>query len=237
MGAKRPREENPPSSSVADEAGAPVTEFSKGEEDLKSLGLPRSHSSFSFFLQETKKAYWGPLRSFLSTARAKGPCFPPPGKELAAFSSFPEGLDKVSVVILGQDPYHGPSQAHGFAFSVPRGVALPPSLLNIVKEVQADVGGSAGGRLSHGNLEGWATAGVLLLNTVLTVTSGQANSHADKGWEIFTDSVITHISRVSSGCVFLLWGKPAQLKRRLIASNPKHLILEAPHPSPHKISS
>jgi len=205
-------------------------------DDVLSLGIPPLHSSVPFLLGECKKPYWSPLLEFVRASRKKGAVYPSPGKELAALSLFPDGLEKVNVVILGQDPYHGPNQAHGLAFSVPHGVPLPPSLHNIVKEVRSDLGATvpaSSGSLPHGNLEGWAKSGVLLLNAVLTVSSGQANSHAGKGWEKLTDAIVAHVSRVSSGgVVFMLWGKPAQLKRRLVAQNPKHLILEAPHPSP-----
>jgi uracil-DNA glycosylase len=222
------------------------------QQSLLSLGIPLGHPTTSFLLLEARKPYFPALLAFVASARSKGPVFPPHGKELAALSLYPHGLDTVKVVILGQDPYHGPGQAHGLSFSVPRGVALPPSLLNIIKEVTADVGaagghtgsgsgsgsGSGGGapppfKPSHGNLEGWASSGVLLLNTCLTVSSGQANSHAGKGWEKLTDAIISHVSKVSKqGVVFMLWGKPAQEKKRLLSGSSKHLILEAPHPSP-----
>lgn len=136
-------------------------------------------------------------------------------------------FDRVKAVILGQDPYHGPGQAMGLAFSVPEGIKLPSSLANIFKELKQDLGCSIP---SHGNLERWSTQGVLLLNAVLTVRSHQANSHAKKGWEQFTDAVIKTISNEKKGVVFLLWGNSAQEKRRLIDET-KHHILKAAHPS------
>ncbi|CAN6481730.1 unnamed protein product [Victoria cruziana] len=151
--------------------------------------------------------------------------YPPPFLIFNALNS--TTFDRVKVVIIGQDPYHGPGQAMGLSFSVPEGVKLPSSLLNIFKELQADVGCSIP---SHGNLERWAIQGVLLLNAVLTVRQHQANSHAKRGWEVFTDAVIQTISRKKRGVVFLLWGNSAQEKSRLIDVS-KHDILKAAHPS------
>ncbi len=135
--------------------------------------------------------------------------------------------EQVKVVILGQDPYHGPEQAHGLSFSVLPGVPTPPSLKNIFKELQNDIGAPVP---NHGYLKKWADEGVLLLNTVLTVRAGQAHSHKKMGWEIFTDAVITKLSERQKPMVFVLWGKPAQEKKRLISDH--HHIIEAPHPSP-----
>ena len=135
---------------------------------------------------------------------------------------------RTKVVLLGQDPYHGPGQAHGLAFSVPKGVAPPPSLQNIFKELARDLGIPAP---AHGCLEPWADQGVLLLNTTLTVRRGQAGSHQGKGWEKFTDRVLQLLNEKETPVVFLLWGRPAQSKQRLI-TNPRHLVLTAPHPSP-----
>ena len=138
--------------------------------------------------------------------------------------------DKVRAVILGQDPYHGAGQAHGLAFSVPDGVRPPPSLKNIFKELHRDLGTSAP---SSGNLERWARQGVLLLNTVLTVEGGKAGSHQGRGWEQITDAIITHAGRAEAEpAVFMLWGSHAQKKRGLIDDTTRHLVLEAPHPSP-----
>ena len=155
--------------------------------------------------------------------------YPPAGTRLAALALTP--LPAVKVVILGQDPYHGPGQAQGLAFSVPRGQRVPPSLANIFKEQEADLGLS---RPAHGNLESWARQGVLLLNTVLTVEAGQAASHQGRGWELFTDGAISAVAERSAPCVYLLWGSQARTKAPLIreASSGPALILEAPHPSP-----
>ncbi|XP_031496161.1 uracil-DNA glycosylase, mitochondrial-like isoform X3 [Nymphaea colorata] len=151
--------------------------------------------------------------------------YPPPFLIFNALNS--TSFDRVKVVIIGQDPYHGPGQAMGLSFSVPQGVKMPSSLLNIFKELQADVGCSIP---SHGNLEHWAIQGVLLLNAVLTVRQHQANSHAKRGWEVFTDAVIQTISRKKRGVVFLLWGNSAQEKTRLIDVS-KHHVLKSAHPS------
>ncbi|XP_058090387.1 uracil-DNA glycosylase, mitochondrial [Magnolia sinica] len=153
------------------------------------------------------------------------PIYPPQFLIFNALNSTP--FDRVKAVIIGQDPYHGPGQAMGLAFSVPAGVKVPSSLINIFKELKQDVGCSIP---SHGNLEQWAVQGVLLLNTVLTVRNHQANSHAKKGWELFTDSVIRTISQKKTGVIFLLWGNSAQEKSRLIDES-KHHILKAAHPS------
>jgi uracil-DNA glycosylase len=134
----------------------------------------------------------------------------------------------VKVVILGQDPYHGPGQAHGLCFSVPQGIPKPPSLVNIFKELHSDLGIAIP---EHGNLEKWAGQGVLLINATLTVRKGQAGSHQNQGWESFTNRVIEVVSQEKSGVVFLLWGRFAQAKESLIDGN-KHLILKAAHPSP-----
>jgi uracil-DNA glycosylase len=136
-------------------------------------------------------------------------------------------LEKVSVVVLGQDPYHQPGQAHGLAFSVPDGTPLPPSLKNIFKELDSEFGP----QVRSGNLERWTQQGVLLLNTVMTVEHGQAHSHANRGWEKFTDAVIQTIQEKNSHCVFILWGSHAQAKTAIINTN-KHLVLTSAHPSP-----
>jgi uracil-DNA glycosylase len=137
-------------------------------------------------------------------------------------------LNKVRVVILGQDPYHGPNQAHGLSFSVPEGVAIPPSLRNIYKEIVSDLGGTIP---TNGNLTKWANQGVLLLNSVLSVQAGQAASHKGKGWEQFTDKIIEILNCENEGLVFMLWGAYAQKKGQSI-DRQKHLVLRAPHPSP-----
>ncbi|WCJ28519.1 uracil dna glycosylase [Euphorbia peplus] len=176
---------------------------------------------------ELQKPYAKTLCKFLETEITGGtvPIFPPQHLIFNALNSTP--FDSVKAVIIGQDPYHGAGQAMGLSFSVPDGVKAPSSLGNIFKELKQDLGCSIP---SHGNLQGWALQGVLLLNTVLTVRSHQANSHAKRGWENFTDSVIETISQKKKGVVFLLWGKSAQDKSRLIDET-KHHILKAAHPS------
>ncbi|HQV72004.1 MAG: uracil-DNA glycosylase [Xanthomonadales bacterium] len=167
------------------------------------------------------------LAAFLRAEKAAGKVIYPPGSQIfAALDSTP--FDRVKVVILGQDPYHGPGQAHGLCFSVAPGVAVPPSLQNIFKEIARDLDLP---RPTHGCLTSWAKQGVLLLNTVLTVERGLAGSHQGKGWEILTDACIETLNREREGLVFLLWGSHAQAKGRLIDSQ-RHLILKAPHPSP-----
>lgn len=156
--------------------------------------------------------------------------FPPRGQRLRAFELTP--LDQVKVVILGQDPYHGPGQAHGLAFSVPDGVRLPPSLANIYKELREDIGAKP---RPAGNLEPWARQGVLLLNNSLTVESGRAGSHAGKGWEAITDAAVAAVAQRDAPSVFILWGSHAQGKAARIpelGDSPRHLVLRSPHPSP-----
>eukprot|EP01018_Ginkgo_biloba_P011344 Gb_31477 [translate_table: standard] len=175
---------------------------------------------------EFQKPYMQNLCEFVrQEARGRIPVYPPPALIFNALNTSP--FDRVKVVIIGQDPYHGPGQAMGLCFSVPVGIKVPSSLVNIFKEIQQDLGCSIP---SHGNLKRWATQGVLLLNTVLTVREHQANSHAKRGWEPFTDAVIRVISQKRSGVVFILWGNSAQEKMRLINNN-KHHILKAAHPS------
>lgn len=155
--------------------------------------------------------------------------YPPRGQRLTALALTP--LDAVKVVILGQDPYHGPSQAHGLAFSVPRGERVPPSLANMLKELKADLGIDHPG---HGNLEAWARQGVLLLNNALTVTEGQAGSHQQQGWEAITDAAVAAVAARAEPSVFVLWGSHAQAKAARVPglSDSRHLVLRAPHPSP-----
>ncbi len=175
---------------------------------------------------EFEKPYFAELKSFLVEEKSKYRIYPPGGRIFAAFDYTP--FDKVKVVILGQDPYHGDGQAHGLCFSVPEGVALPPSLVNIYKELTTDLG------VSHpksGNLEKWARQGVLLLNATLTVRANQAGSHQKHGWENFTDEVIRQLSARHSGLVFILWGSFAQAKEALIDTT-KHYVLKSVHPSP-----
>jgi uracil-DNA glycosylase len=167
------------------------------------------------------------LSAFLRTRRAQGArIFPPPANIFAALDATP--FDAVRVVVLGQDPYHGAGQAHGLCFSVQPGVAVPPSLDNVFKELQRDLGVA---RPDHGCLLPWAHQGVLLLNSVLTVEEGRAGAHAGKGWEGFTDHVVGVLNREREGLVFLLWGSYAQAKGKVIDTS-RHRVLRAPHPSP-----
>jgi uracil-DNA glycosylase len=167
------------------------------------------------------------LSAFLRQRRAQGAHIYPPGPKIfAAFDATP--FDAVKVVILGQDPYHGPGQAHGLSFSVPVGIAVPPSLDNIFKEIARDLSLP---RPDHGCLLPWAQRGVLLLNAVLTVEQGQAGAHQGKGWEGFTDHVVDTLNHEREGLVFLLWGSYAQAKGKMIDAR-RHRVLRAPHPSP-----
>ena len=167
------------------------------------------------------------LAAYLRERKATGARIYPPGAEIfAAFEATP--FDAVKLVVLGQDPYHGPGQAHGLCFSVRPGVDVPPSLLNIYKELERDMGFV---RPDHGYLMDWARRGVLLLNSVLTVEAGQAGSHQGRGWEGFTDHVVDTLNREREGLVFLLWGSYAQKKGAVIDTG-RHRVLKAPHPSP-----
>lgn len=172
------------------------------------------------------ESYWQKLDAFLEKEHQEHTIYPPAPEILNTFILTP--MDQVQVVILGQDPYHGPGQAHGLCFSVPRGIKIPPSLRNILKEIETDLQVEVP---SHGNLEHWAKQGVFLLNSTLTVRSGQAGSHQKKGWESFTDHIIQTLSREKEHLVFMLWGRFARDKKKLI-DNERHLILEAAHPSP-----
>lgn len=176
--------------------------------------------------EEFEKEYFAKLKVFLLNERQKGRVFPPGSLIFNAFNLTP--FNEVKVVVLGQDPYHGLGQAHGLSFSVPDGVKAPPSLVNIFKEINSDLGLPMP---RGGNLTSWARQGVLLLNATLTVRENQAGSHQNKGWEIFTDNVIRKLSEKKEGLVFLLWGNYAKNKIPLIDAN-RHLILTAPHPSP-----
>ena len=179
--------------------------------------------------QEFDLPYMVSLRAFLLAEKAEAKVIHPGGSEyFNALNSTP--FDSVKVVILGQDPYHGPNQAHGLCFSVRQGLQLPPSLKNIYKEIQSDLGLSSY-EFSHGCLEGWASQGVLLLNSVLTVEQNKAASHQGRGWEVFTDQVIECLSRREKRCVFLLWGDYAQ-KKGVVIDRAKHKVLTASHPSP-----
>lgn len=178
--------------------------------------------------EEFQKPYFQALVSFLKDEKHKGKVIYPPGPQIfQAFALCP--LPQVRVVILGQDPYHGPGQAHGLCFSVPAGVPLPPSLQNIFKELVADVGVPMP---TSGDLTLWAKQGVFLLNAILTVEAHRPASHRNKGWERFTDQVIRVISQTQAHVAFLLWGSYARSKRVLIDTT-RHLVLEAAHPSPY----
>ena len=175
---------------------------------------------------EFAKDYFCTLAKTIRGKYLSNTVYPPPKLVFNAFNLCP--FDQVKVVVLGQDPYHGPGQAMGLAFSVPEGVAVPPSLQNIYKEIETDIGTKG---QESGNLKRWASQGVLLLNATLTVAKGQATSHQGLGWEQFTDAVIKAVSDRKERVVFLLWGAYARGKAKLINAD-KHLILEAPHPSP-----
>ncbi|MDT9725793.1 uracil-DNA glycosylase [Xylanibacillus composti] len=175
---------------------------------------------------EFEKDYYLRLREFLKLEYRSQVIYPEPKHIFNALHHTPYA--NVKVVILGQDPYHGPGQAHGLSFSVRPGVEAPPSLRNIFKELQDDIGCSIP---RHGHLKAWAAQGVLLLNTVLTVRAGEANSHRGKGWEMFTDAVMDQLNAHPEPIVFLLWGRPAQEKAQRITAA-RHLLLRAPHPSP-----
>ena len=176
--------------------------------------------------EEFKKDYYRKLYGFIKEEYNTKAIYPPSDKIFAAMQH--TSLDKVKVVIMGQDPYHEPGQAMGMSFSVPHGVEIPPSLRNIYKEIHEDVGERIP---DTGDLTRWADQGVLLLNAVLTVRAHQANSHKNKGWEEFTDAVIRAVEKEDRPIVYMLWGRNARDKKNLV-TNEKHLVLEAAHPSP-----
>lgn len=175
---------------------------------------------------EFDKPYWTELQSFVRGERERHPVYPPHDEVFTALHLTPYA--ETRVVILGQDPYHGPRQAHGLCFSVREGVALPPSLVNIYKELSTDLGIEPA---RHGDLEAWARQGVLLLNTTLTVRGGAAASHQGKGWETFTDEVIGSVNRKDHPVVFILWGAHARRKKQLL-DTARHHVIESAHPSP-----
>ena len=176
---------------------------------------------------EFEQPYFAAIKQFILTEKQKGKKVYPPGSQIFnAFNLTP--FDQVKVVILGQDPYHGPGQAHGLSFSVPQGIHQPPSLINIFKELKSDLNIDAP---LHGNLESWAKQGVLLLNAVLTVNDSEAASHKNAGWEKYTDAVIKAISDHKEHVVFILWGRFAQNKEALIDTK-KHCVIKSAHPSP-----
>ena len=193
---------------------------------------PRIHESWKeVLLDEFNQPYFQALKQYLVQEKKNHTIYPPGNKIFAAFDR--TSFEKVKVVILGQDPYHGKGQAHGLCFSVPHGISAPPSLVNIFKELNNDLDIPIP---AHGNLEAWADQGVLLLNATLTVRANQAGSHQNKGWEIFTDAVIRKISESKEGLVFLLWGRYAQAKEQLIDGD-RHHIMKAAHPSPFSAHS
>lgn len=188
---------------------------------------PQIDSSWKEILKDEFKApYFNALKQFLIEEKKNHIIYPPGEQIFSAFNFTP--FDKVRVVIIGQDPYHGESQAHGLCFSVTKGIKKPPSLLNIFKEIKNDLGFDIP---SHGNLEKWAHQGVLLLNATLTVRANEAASHQKKGWETFTNEVIRKLSSEKEHLIFLLWGNYAIAKKELIDQS-KHYILSSVHPSP-----
>jgi uracil-DNA glycosylase len=180
---------------------------------------------------ELGEAYWASLQEFVAAERARAPVYPPHDEVFAALHLTP--YESVKVVILGQDPYHGAGQAHGLCFSVRPGVALPPSLRNIYKELHDDLGLDPP---ADGDLTAWARQGVLLLNTTLTVRAGAAASHQGKGWETFTDQVIRAVNDKPERVVFILWGAAARKKKALI-DRTRHVVIESAHPSPLSASA
>jgi uracil-DNA glycosylase len=181
--------------------------------------------------EELEKPYFQALRDFVDQERQKFTVYPKESEVFSALEYTP--YPSVRVLILGQDPYHGPRQAHGCSFSVRPNVALPPSLRNIYKELNDDVGATPP---DHGCLVPWARQGVLLLNTVLTVRGGQANSHQGKGWEQFTDAVFAAVNRLPTRVVFILWGASARRKAEIVDLS-RHVVLQSPHPSPFSAAS
>lgn len=198
----------------------------KTENDGGDRTVKLNNSWDALLADEFEKDYYKKLRTLLAKEYRTTTVYPDMYDIFNALKYTP--YEKVKAVILGQDPYHGPGQAHGLCFSVKKGVVPPPSLQNIFKELQVDLGCSVP---EHGELTDWARQGVLLLNTVLTVRQGQPNSHRPLGWEIFTDRVISLLNEAPQPIVFLLWGANAKAKKSLL-TNPSHLVLTAAHPSP-----
>lgn len=193
---------------------------------MKITNVNIEESWYQQIKEEFNKEYFLNLKKFLIEEKNKFTVYPKGSQIFNAFNLTP--FKDVKLVILGQDPYHGPGQAHGLCFSVPKGVKPPPSLVNIFKELKQDINFNIP---DHGNLEAWAKQGVFLLNATLTVRANNAGSHQNKGWEIFTDKVIQTLSQEKNNLVFILWGRYAGAKENLIDQN-KHLILKAAHPSP-----
>ena len=191
---------------------------------------PKIESSwYKILANDFNAPYFYNLKQFLLEEKKRHTIYPPGNQIFSAFNLTP--FDKVKIVIIGQDPYHGKGQAHGLCFSVAKGINKPPSLVNIFKEIQSDLGFEIP---ENGNLESWAQQGVLLLNATLTVRANQAGSHQNKGWETFTDAVISKLSAQKDHLIFMLWGNFAIAKATLIDQN-KHQILTAPHPSPFSV--
>jgi len=226
--------------SEATEVDAQIAKVAKVDEVCVEEGGPSEGGSFGWapfdtlepgwkasLSKEFNKSYFQNLMKFLAVEAKSQTIFPPSNEIFTALNLCP--LDSVKVVVIGQDPYHGPGQAHGLAFSVRRGVAIPPSLKNMIKEAQEDPNVKIKAP-QHGNLEGWSRQGVLMLNTVLTVRKGDANSHQKKGWETFTDAVVKVLS-TRKNIVYLLWGNPAQLKCQGIDGKNNTMITTS-HPSP-----
>ncbi len=194
---------------------------------MELLEIKQLHPSWHEVLKDEFHAdYFQQLSLFLQNEKAEFNVYPSESLVFNAFNKTP--FDQVKVVLMGQDPYHGTGQAHGLSFSVPEGIKSPPSLKNIFKEINQDMGFPVP---EHGNLERWAEQGVLLLNATLTVREKKAGSHQKKGWEIFTDKVIIKISQLKKGVIFLLWGNYAKAKEKIIDTN-GHFVLKAHHPSP-----
>ena len=227
---KRKRDDD--GASAAPAADVPAPPPAAPSEAATALLEPLSDASWRTALKsEFSKSYFRDLASKVAADRSRKTVFPPPESVFATFNFTP--LPAVRLVILGQDPYHGSGQAHGFAFSVRRGIAPPPSLKNIFTELEADVPGFK--RPQHGNLESWAKQGVFMLNASLTVRSGEANSHADYGWQTFTDAVVKTLNARSEPLVFILWGGFAQKKGKII-NRSRHHVIEAAHPSPLSVT-
>lgn len=201
-----------------------------GEGNTPAVQVQLESSWLNLLGAEFEKPYMRQLSGFLRDQKRQGKRIYPPGKQMfAALDLTP--VSEVKVVIIGQDPYHGAGQAHGLCFSVQPGVALPPSLINIFKEINDDLDGAQQLDGRHGCLSGWARQGVLLLNAVLSVEHSRAASHQGKGWEQFTDVIVQSLSQQAEGLVFMLWGSYAQ-KKGAVVDRDKHCVLTAPHPSP-----
>lgn len=225
---KRPREDDGGTAAAAPPTSAPRTLTPEATSLLEHLTEPGWKAALE---KEFVKPYFVDLAAKVAAEREKKKVYPPKDQVFSALNLTP--LDDVRVVILGQDPYHGAGQAHGLSFSVPPGIAVPPSLKNIYTELEADMPGFK--RPSHGNLEAWARRGVLLLNATLTVRASEANSHEKYGWQTFTDAVVRVLSQRKEPLVFLLWGGFAQRKGKVIGRL-HHKVIETAHPSPLSVT-